>query len=143
MERIGDLVAADALDFVGSSRFDFLGAAEVRINGSFRVSGNDLDAGVFLFEIAAHPTQCAAGTGRRHEVCNLAFRLVPDFRTRGFIMCFGIGLVVKLIGEDSVGCIVSDRFRLHHIVVRMIGWDGRGCNDDLGTIGPEQPHFFV
>ena len=58
-------------------------------------------------------------------------------------MRFGIGLVVKLIGEDGVGCIVSDRFWLHHIVVGMIGWDGRGCNDDLGAIGPEQPHFFV
>src|SRR5438067_1153583 len=58
-------------------------------------------------------------------------------------MSIRIRLVVKLIGENRIRRFSRNSPRHHHIAVRMIRWNCRRRNDDLGSECFEQPDFFL
>ena len=51
--------------------------------------------------------------------------------------------VVELIRQNGTRCFGHDALGRLHVVVRVIGRYGRGCNDDVGAERLEQPDLLL
>ena len=96
VNRTGDEVFADTLDFVGP---DLIAGIE----RAFGVNADNPDFWVFLFEIFGNAADSAACADTRHEVINLSGGLLPDFGAGGFIVGTRIGRVKILVGLEAAG----------------------------------------
>src|SRR5688500_20303288 len=69
------------------SCFDYVSGLFKRLKDrSIRISADDLDIRVMLFQEPAGARDRAAGADARHKVCDLAFSLAPNFRAGGAIV---------------------------------------------------------
>ena len=111
VEVFGDEAGTDALNLVGTG-LDGLtvhGLGDNRAIGGFNGHGFDRLAR-FIFDVTGDAGDGATGADAGHEHVNGAIAVVPDFRTGGLEVDFGVGGIVELARHEVLGRIALSDF---------------------------------
>src|ERR1035438_9383736 len=106
---------ADALDLVRSG----LAAREHGAVCGF--DGDGLEAGLALLDVLGHAGDGAAGAHAADEDVHFAVCVVPDFRAVGGVVDGGVGGVVKLPQDKSVGGLGKNLIGLGDSALHAVG----------------------
>ena len=101
-----DEIRSDALESVGAC----VTLGEKGRGG--RLYGDDLNSGIFGFQVFSYSRQRSARSHARHEEVDLPFGIVPDLLGGGLAVCLRVGGVIKLRGNEASFCGFGKRFCL-------------------------------
>ena len=97
IQNAGDKIGTDSLQSMGTG----MPLGEKGRGG--RLYGNNLDLRVLLFQKSPNTGNGSTGANTCNKNVKASLRILPDFRTGGAIMRHGIGSVIELIGNETVG----------------------------------------
>ena len=117
--------------------------AEFVVQRPDRVHADDLYLRIFLLEETADAADGSAGAHPAHEMRDLPFRILPDFRTRGAVMGLRVHRIFVLVGIKRIGNLFPQLFRHRVVAARIVRLDGRGADNHFGAESLEQVHFFL
>src|SRR6266446_1942332 len=139
----GEKIFADAFDHVGLGLHGLATFDEIVVKRAVRIDPNDLDLGIFFFQIFADAADCAARAHAANEVRDFAFAVFPDFRAGGAVMRFRIHGIFVLVGIVGIGNFAREFFRYGVVTTRIIRLDRSGANDHFRAQRLKQIHFFL
>ena len=97
---------------------------------------------VLLFQITTRTRNGASCAYSRNHVGDFTIGLSPNFRPGTFIMGLPVGEVVVLIAPVAIGNFFTQSGSYGIVGARVVGFHIGRTNDDLGTQGPQEVHFF-
>ncbi len=115
-------------------------AAHERTDG---IDADDLDFGIFLFQILADTTDSAAGADAANEVGYFSFGVVPDFRAGGEVMRLGIHGIVVLVRIKGIRRFAGQFFCDGIVASRILWLNGRRADDHFRAQCFQKVHFLL
>ena len=94
--------------------------------------GDCEDGRLLLLEVLRGPGDGAAGPDTGHDHVDVAFRVVPDLRTRGLVVRVRVGRVHELAGDDGAGRGLAELVGLLDGALHALG---AGREHDFGAVG--------
>src|SRR5262249_5046293 len=135
VERLGHEVLADALDLPGLR-------AAAGEHAALGVGPDDLDVGVALLEVAAHPGDGAAGADAGDEDGDAALGLLPQCGAGGAVVDLGVGEVGDLVGPPRPGNLAGQPVSDAVVALRRVRRDACRRDDDLGPVGFQERYLL-
>ena len=102
-----------------------------------------LICGVLFLEVPAHARDRATGPAAGHEGGDLPVGLLPDLGARRPVVDLGVGQVGELVGPPGTGNLAGEAVGHAVVAVRRVGWDRGRRDDDLGTVGLQEPDLLA
>ncbi len=119
------------------------GFHEIVVQRTVGIDADNFYVGIFFFQEFSHAADGSARADAANEVRDLALAVLPNFRTCGAVVRFGVHRIVVLVRIVRIGNFAREFFRHRIIAARIFGLDSGGTNDYFGPKRFEQIHFFL
>jgi hypothetical protein len=107
------------------------------------IHADNLDVGIFFFQVAADAGNRAARAHPADEVRDFSLGVLPDFRAGGAVMRLGIHRVLVLIGIEGIGNFAREFGGDGIVAARIFRLDGGGADNDFCAECFQQIDFFA